>query len=51
MLHALHLMRAAGVERATVNHNAENVAALKLYESLGFARTHQTYGFRRPTAA
>ncbi|WP_117211458.1 GNAT family N-acetyltransferase [Allorhizocola rhizosphaerae] len=50
MLHAMHLMREAGMTLVTVNHNAENVAALQLYESLGFARTHETYGFRRPPA-
>lgn len=50
MRHGLHLMHAAGMTLATVNHNAENVAALKLYESLGFAKRHETHGFKRIAA-
>ncbi|GAA2286750.1 hypothetical protein GCM10010149_36210 [Nonomuraea roseoviolacea subsp. roseoviolacea] len=45
MLHAMHRMRP--LTTVTVNHNAENLAARKLYESLGFTPRHQTYGYRR----
>jgi ribosomal protein S18 acetylase RimI-like enzyme len=40
-------MAALGMRSVTVNHNAENVAALKLYESIGFRKQYETYGFRR----
>ncbi|MCT9932777.1 GNAT family N-acetyltransferase [Planotetraspora sp. A-T 1434] len=49
MLHAMRRMRALGMTVATVNHNADNVPARRLYESLGFVRRHETYGFRRPS--
>jgi ribosomal protein S18 acetylase RimI-like enzyme len=39
-------MRAAGMTRATVNHNAENEAARRLYERLRFEREYVTYGYR-----
>ncbi|NUW30052.1 GNAT family N-acetyltransferase [Nonomuraea sp. SMC257] len=45
MLHAMHRMRP--LTTVTVNHNAENLAARKLYESIGFTPRHQTYGYRR----
>ncbi|MEV0644137.1 GNAT family N-acetyltransferase [Phytomonospora sp. NPDC050363] len=48
MLHAMRLMTDQGIATVTVNHNAENVPARRLYESLGFHRAHQTLGYRRP---
>ncbi|MEV0202626.1 GNAT family N-acetyltransferase [Nonomuraea sp. NPDC050691] len=45
MLHAMHRMKA--LTTVTVNHNAENLAARRLYGSLGFTPRHQTYGYRR----
>jgi ribosomal protein S18 acetylase RimI-like enzyme len=45
--HALVRMRAAGMTSVTLTHIAENVAARRLYESLGFVQTDLTYGFRR----
>jgi ribosomal protein S18 acetylase RimI-like enzyme len=47
MLHAMRQMKALGMATVTVNHNAENLAALKLYKSLGFTKRYETYGFRR----
>lgn len=47
MLHAMHQMRALGLRTVTVNHNAENLPARRLYESLGFTKHHETYGYRR----
>ena len=46
--HAMARMQALGMTRVTLNHDAENVAAKRLYESLGFVHTDTTYGFRRP---
>ncbi|WP_157641484.1 GNAT family N-acetyltransferase [Longispora albida] len=46
MLHAMHAMRAAGLTRVTVNHNAENVPAEALYTSLGFVGSGRTLGFK-----
>jgi len=48
MLAAMHRMRALGLTTVSVNHNAENEPARRLYTSLGFRRRHVTYGFRRP---
>ncbi|MEU4332077.1 GNAT family N-acetyltransferase [Nonomuraea dietziae] len=48
MLEAMRRMRDLGLSTVTVNHNAENTAAHALYASLGFVRTHETYGFRAP---
>ncbi|MGW4466109.1 GNAT family N-acetyltransferase [Micromonospora sp. NPDC004704] len=48
MLHAMRLMRAAGMTTVTINHDTENEPAARLYESLGFHRRHQTYGYHRP---
>jgi hypothetical protein len=45
------LMKARALTTATVNHNADNLAALKIYESLGFAKRYETYGFRRSRSA
>jgi mycothiol synthase len=35
------------MSQVTVNHLAENVPALRLYEAIGFAKQHETHGFRR----
>lgn len=51
MLYAMRRMRELGIETVTVNHNAENLPALRLYESIGFTRHHETYGYRRPLSA
>jgi mycothiol synthase len=51
MLYAMRRMAERGITMASVNHNAENVPARKLYESIGFVRRYETYGFRRETAA
>jgi mycothiol synthase len=48
MVEAMRRMAAAGMRAATITHEAENVAALRLYESLGFRKRYETYGFRRP---
>ncbi|MFY1673630.1 GNAT family N-acetyltransferase [Plantactinospora sp. WMMB334] len=48
LLTAMHRMRTAGMATVTVNHNAENQPARRLYAGLGFRREHRTYGFRRP---
>jgi ribosomal protein S18 acetylase RimI-like enzyme len=47
MTHALERMRAVGLRSVSVNHNADNRPAQRLYESLGFVRTDLTYGYRR----
>jgi mycothiol synthase len=47
MVAAMARMAEAGMAVATVNHNAENVAARRLYEALGFTKKHETYGYRR----
>jgi hypothetical protein len=44
-------MQAAGMTQVTVNHNAENLPAARLYESLGFAKVGQTSGYRRVRTA
>lgn len=49
MLHAMHRMRALGLTTVTVNHDAENVPARRLYAALGFKKTHETFGYRRST--
>ncbi|MEU4547225.1 GNAT family N-acetyltransferase [Nonomuraea dietziae] len=48
MLDAMRRMRDLGLSTVTVNHNAENTAARALYASLGFVRSHETYGYRAP---
>ncbi|GIG90895.1 hypothetical protein Pen02_58310 [Plantactinospora endophytica] len=49
--HAMRRMREAGMTTVTVNHDAANLPAHRLYASLGFRREYQTYGFRRPRPA
>jgi mycothiol synthase len=51
MSHAMVRMRDLGMTTVTVNHDAENLAARTLYESLGFTKKHETYGFRRARPA
>jgi hypothetical protein len=41
-------MRALGMNTVTINRDAENAAAGKLYEALGFEITGLTSGFGRP---
>jgi ribosomal protein S18 acetylase RimI-like enzyme len=40
-------MRDRGMTRATVEHDAENTAAARLYTSLGFTVQFVTEGWRR----
>jgi len=40
-------MRELGITLVTVHHLAGNVAARRLYESLGFEQRYLTLGFRR----
>jgi mycothiol synthase len=47
MLHAMRQMQEGGMSRVTVNHLADNIPALGLYEAIGFAKQHETLGFRR----
>jgi ribosomal protein S18 acetylase RimI-like enzyme len=47
MVAAMARMAEAGMASATVNHNTDNLAARRLYESLGFTKTHETHGYRR----
>jgi mycothiol synthase len=48
IVEALRRMRDAGMTSVSVNHNADNIAARRLYASLGFTVRFQTYGYRRP---
>jgi mycothiol synthase len=48
MLRAMNQMQRDGITAATVHHLAENTPALRLYESIGFEKKHETLGFRRP---
>jgi mycothiol synthase len=48
MLHAMREMRTLGMRTVTINHDAGNLAAGKLYEALGFRVTKVTFGFRGP---
>jgi mycothiol synthase len=50
LLEAVSRTAAAGMRTVTIAHDAENVPALRLYESLGFRKRYETYGFRRPRA-
>jgi mycothiol synthase len=47
MLYALHKMKNLGMETATVEHTATNLAALGLYHGLGFRKKYETLGYRR----
>lgn len=47
LLRALHEMMRAGMERATVEHEVNNRAALELYRNLGFHKIHDIVGYRR----
>lgn len=47
LLHGLRELRRLGMETATVQHDAANLAARDLYRGLGFERRHETFGFRR----
>ncbi|MBE1485577.1 GNAT family N-acetyltransferase [Plantactinospora soyae] len=47
MRDAMRRMRAAGTATVTVNYNADNLPAQRLYASLGFTKEYETYGFRR----
>jgi ribosomal protein S18 acetylase RimI-like enzyme len=47
MLYALREMRKLGMETATVEHDATNLAALGLYRSLGFRKKYETVGYKR----
>lgn len=46
MLHALRVMRRAGMASASVGHEASNLAAGALYRGLGFSKQHETRGYR-----
>ncbi|HEY8457343.1 MAG TPA: GNAT family N-acetyltransferase [Actinopolymorphaceae bacterium] len=48
MLQGMREMTEAGMRQVTVNHAADNTSAGRLYRSLGFTVTHETYGYRRP---
>jgi ribosomal protein S18 acetylase RimI-like enzyme len=47
MLHALAEMKALGMETATVEHLADNMAARELYRGLGFEKRFETVGYTR----
>jgi ribosomal protein S18 acetylase RimI-like enzyme len=47
MLYALGEMKRLGLETATVEHDASNLAALELYRGLGFRKKYETLGYRR----
>lgn len=47
MLEAMDRMARAGMATVSVNHNAENTAGRRLYESLGFTKRYETHGYRR----
>lgn len=50
MVEAMARMARNGMRTVTVNHNADNVAARRLYEALGFTKRHETHGYRRAVA-
>jgi ribosomal-protein-alanine N-acetyltransferase len=39
----IHWLRSRGLSRLTVNTQADNIASLKLYQKMGFARTGEVY--------
>ena len=47
MLHCLHLMKERGMKTAKVGHDSENVAAKKLYHSIGFSKKYHTLGYKK----
>jgi mycothiol synthase len=47
MLAAMRQMHDLGVTLVTVSHLGENLAARRLYESIGFEKRYETLGFRR----
>lgn len=51
MLHAMRQMQRRGMSRVTVNHLASNVPAMRLYEAIGFAKQHETLGYRQARSA
>lgn len=46
MFHALRMMQRQGLERAIVEHTADNLPARELYRSLGFTKKYETLGFQ-----
>ena len=51
VLHAMRQMQGQGMTLVTVNHLSDNIAALRLYESIGFRKRYETFGFRRSLPA
>jgi ribosomal protein S18 acetylase RimI-like enzyme len=47
LAYAMGCLKDLGARTVTVSHDAENLPAARLYASSGFARTHETWGFRR----
>ncbi|WP_225804727.1 GNAT family N-acetyltransferase [Streptomyces sp. NK15101] len=50
MAESMRRMAELGLRRVTVNHDAENAPAARLYGSLGFTRECRTHGYRRAKA-
>ncbi|MFF0476939.1 GNAT family N-acetyltransferase [Streptomyces sp. NPDC004284] len=50
MTESMRRMAELGLRRVTVNHDAENLPAAKLYGALGFTRECRTHGYRRAKA-
>ncbi|WP_218779456.1 N-acetyltransferase, partial [Streptomyces sp. NRRL B-24572] len=50
MAESMRRMAELGLRRVTVNHDAENLPAAKLYGALGFTRECRTHGYRRAKA-
>jgi mycothiol synthase len=46
MRHGLRELRTLGMDRATIEHLADNVPALELYRGLGFEKRCETFGYR-----
>jgi mycothiol synthase len=47
LLHGLLALRRSGMETATIEHDASNLTAARLYASLGFEKKYEILGFRR----
>jgi mycothiol synthase len=48
LLHGLHALKAAGLDTAKLNVDAENpTGALRLYESVGFVQEHTSISYRK----